>query len=467
MSSNPAFTDALAKAKEIAARLSSKTAQPVAAQSSIGETATLASGKCTSQEAINNINTSSNSAASSNHYFQYPTTSAPAPTSIVTKHLKTTVEFSIPGFKVGLIIGAKGETLKRIERATDTRITFEPLSTPNPNDMPERRGFIVGLPDDCERARLMIIEKSEEATMPGSVADSSSRIQSSSSFVDSSVTPIVSPPSHRDPQGNSYPHIDMSSPNSKVGLCIGRGGETIRDLQERTGARIFIAPDSTPGASDPYANRPVVISGPESNIQLAKQLLSELLETGRMTGPSPSLGMLGSSHHMGDQDRSAIAGAGTTITLTVPDHLVGLLIGKRGEGMKMITIQSRARISVDPPFSTGSPTRSIYVSGTPESISIAQQLIHDRLSSAAALEGNVYHSLSSSMSPQSAHVYSSQQQAALTAPQSYTQEQLKQIYDYYLQYYLQAGCDHATACEAAKAAMIGAGIPPFVDPSSY
>lgn len=457
--SSPAFTEALAKAKEIAAKLSTKT--------SPGNGSVTITSTNSQSPSLQTHSSASPTSGSFDTASQSMNTATIAP-----KHMKTTLEFSIPGYKVGLIIGAKGETLKRIERVTDTRITFEPLTTPNPNDMPERRGFIVGLPDDCERAKQLVLEKAEEATLAGAEAGKAASIASSIS--QGIGGPSFHTPYHRDPQGNLYPTFEMSIPNSKVGLCIGRGGETIRELQDRSGAKIFIAPDSTPGSSDPYSNRPVIVSGPDSAIHLAKQLISEVLETGKATGSTQPTILTATQH---DPTK-------TTVVLTVPDHLVGLLIGKRGEGMKHITSQSRARVSVDPPFSNGSPTRFIYVSGHPESVAIAQQMIHDRLASAAAMEGNIYQPISTVYQPDYSIPGASmmisqpftaangsvdqlyyQQQSRQSSATTYTQEQLKQIYDYYHQYYVQAGCDPATASEAAKSAMIGAGIPLYTESS--
>lgn len=201
-----------------------------------------------------------------------------------------------------------------------------------------------------------------------------------------------------------------------------------------------------PGATDPHASRPVILTGPEDAVQNAKRLLMEIVE-GNISSIRPSTG---------SQDPNKV-----TITITVPDHLVGFLIGKRGEGMKHITNQTKARVSVDPPFSTGAPTRLVYVSGAPESVALAQQMIHDRLTSSSSVDA-----APATVAVQPQAQTQAQSQATYAPPavsNVYNQDQLKQIYEYYLQYYLQAGCDMPTATEAAKSAMAGAGIPPYVE----
>lgn len=229
---------------------------------------------------------------------------------VAPRSLKTTMELTIASSKVGLVIGARGETLKRIERATDTKITFEQPSAAS-NETNERRLYIVGVPEDCESAKRLVLEKAEDH-FPQST--------STRSYGPGSATP-------RDAFGNPLPSVHFTIPNSKVGLCIGRGGETIRELQDRSGAKIYVSPDSST-SPDPN-ERLITVTGSEDSINTAKMLIEEVLESGGVRALQEK-GLLGSQigGHMGGQMGGSSVGSGPSVTLCVPDQMVGMLIGK-------------------------------------------------------------------------------------------------------------------------------------------
>lgn len=64
-------------------------------------------------------------------------------------------------------------------------------------------------------------------------------------------------------------------PASRIGLCIGKGGETVRTLQDRSGAKIIVTPDRDTDLSAP--DRPIAITGTAEMIALARQLIDELV----------------------------------------------------------------------------------------------------------------------------------------------------------------------------------------------
>merc|ERR1719433_600659 len=67
--------------------------------------------------------------------------------------------------------------------------------------------------------------------------------------------------------------FEMSVPGHKVGLIIGKGGETIKQLQERSGAKIIIVQDSPEAAHE----KPLRITGDPNAVETAKELVSEIL----------------------------------------------------------------------------------------------------------------------------------------------------------------------------------------------
>lgn len=72
---------------------------------------------------------------------------------------------------------------------------------------------------------------------------------------------------------------------------------------------------------------------------------------------------------------------GTSKRIDIPNGRVGVIIGKGGETIKYLQLQSGAKIQVtrDMDADLNSPTRMVELMGTPEQISKAEQLINDVL----------------------------------------------------------------------------------------
>lgn len=74
-------------------------------------------------------------------------------------------------------------------------------------------------------------------------------------------------------------------------------------------------------------------------------------------------------------------GQGTSKKIDIPNGRVGVIIGKAGETIKYLQLQSGAKIQVtrDMDADPNSPTRPVELMGTPEQIAKAEQLINDVL----------------------------------------------------------------------------------------
>ncbi|RKO89918.1 hypothetical protein BDK51DRAFT_46891 [Blyttiomyces helicus] len=168
---------------------------------------------------------------------------------------KISYEKTIPNNMAGLVIGRGGETLKRVERDCNVRIQF---SSVNERDREaDRTSTIIGSKKDVDRACEMI--------------DDLMKSSSSSSGPPQRSFPGPPPP----PPGSVT--ITMAVPSMKVGLVIGRGGEMIGSLQERSGAKIAVTPDSQ---SDRDANtRNVNLTGSDQAVQIARSLIEDLVIT--------------------------------------------------------------------------------------------------------------------------------------------------------------------------------------------
>lgn len=81
------------------------------------------------------------------------------------------------------------------------------------------------------------------------------------------------------PQGASYgypaPSKKIEIPNGRVGVIIGKGGETIKYLQLQSGAKIQVTRDMD---ADPNsASRGVELMGTPEQVAKAEQLIKDVL----------------------------------------------------------------------------------------------------------------------------------------------------------------------------------------------
>ncbi|XP_024539994.1 far upstream element-binding protein 1 isoform X2 [Selaginella moellendorffii] len=151
-------------------------------------------------------------------------------------------------------------------------------------------------------------------------------------------------------------------PNTKVGLVIGKGGETIRTLQQQSGAKIQVTRDAE---ADPGAvTRQVELTGTPEQISRAEQLIREVVGDGIVGGPVGG----GGTGSVGDP-----------IHVRVPNNKVGLIIGKGGETIRNLQQTSGARIQVqhDRETEPGATERIVTLVGTKQQTDIATDMIKD------------------------------------------------------------------------------------------
>uniref|UniRef100_A0A2P2IPZ1 Uncharacterized protein MANES_17G094800 n=1 Tax=Rhizophora mucronata TaxID=61149 RepID=A0A2P2IPZ1_RHIMU len=160
----------------------------------------------------------------------------------------------------------------------------------------------------------------------------------------------------------------ITIPNGKVGVVIGKGGETIKYIQTQSGAKIQITKDQE---SDPHAlTRDVDLMGTSEQISRAEKLINEVI----------------AETDSGGSASSAVHGVGTEaeqFSMKVPNDKVGLLIGKGGETIKYMQSKSGARMQIIPlhlPPGDPSTERTVYINGSTEQIEAAKELVNDVMS---------------------------------------------------------------------------------------
>lgn len=90
----------------------------------------------------------------------------------------------------------------------------------------------------------------------------------------SNSAPSTIPVSYSSYLGGSSKKIDI--PNGRVGVIIGKGGETIKYLQLQSGAKIQVTRDMDADPNSP--TRTVELMGTPEQIAKAEQLINEVLE---------------------------------------------------------------------------------------------------------------------------------------------------------------------------------------------
>ncbi|KAM6559115.1 hypothetical protein CsatA_028354 [Cannabis sativa] len=172
-------------------------------------------------------------------------------------------------------------------------------------------------------------------------------------------------------QASQGPGKKISIPNGKVGLIIGKGGETIKYLQSQSGAKIQITRDSE---ADPYSlSRDVELTGTSEQISRAEQLINDVISQTDTGNSAPSANQGGNPVQ---------PGAGQFI-MKVPNNKVALLIGKGGETIRNMQSKSGARIQIVPlhlPPGDTSTERNVYIDGSEEQIDSAKELVNEVIS---------------------------------------------------------------------------------------
>nr|KAJ0200755.1 hypothetical protein LSAT_V11C600303990 [Lactuca sativa] len=168
--------------------------------------------------------------------------------------------------------------------------------------------------------------------------------------------------------GNPSKKIDI--PNGRVGVIIGKGGETIKYLQMQSGAKIQVTRDMD---SDPHSlTRTVELTGTSESIAKAEQLIKDVLAEAESGGSGiVSRRMPGES------------GGAEQFVMKVPNNKVGLIIGKGGETIKNMQASTGARIQViplHPPPGDTSTERTVQIDGSSEQIEAAKQLVNEVIS---------------------------------------------------------------------------------------
>ncbi|XP_063824207.1 poly(rC)-binding protein 3 isoform X3 [Ostrinia nubilalis] len=321
-----------------------------------------------------------------------------------------TIRLIMQGKEVGSIIGKKGEIVKRFREESGAKINISDGSCP------ERIVTVTGNTSAIFKAFTLICKKFEEWCS-----------QFNESGGGGSRSPIT---------------LRLIVPASQCGSLIGKGGSKIKEIRDVTGANIQVASEMLPnsteravtisgtcdaitqciyhiccvmlesppkGATIPYRPKPnvagpVILAGGQAyTIQgnyavpaqdmggLAKSPLAGLAalglgglgpaNTGGLNPAAALAALAGSQLRTSNQSRNQPATNQQSHEMTVPNELIGCIIGKGGTKIAEIRQISGAmiRISNCEEREGGSTDRTITISGNPDSVALAQYLINMRI----------------------------------------------------------------------------------------
>uniref|UniRef100_A0A673GPD0 Poly(rC)-binding protein 3-like n=1 Tax=Sinocyclocheilus rhinocerous TaxID=307959 RepID=A0A673GPD0_9TELE len=310
----------------------------------------------------------------------------------------------------------KGETVKKMREDVSNSNARINISEGN---CPERIVTITGPTDAIFKAFAMITYKFEE-----DIVNSMSNSQATSK------PPVT---------------LRLVVPASQCGSLIGKGGSKIKEMRESTGAQVQVAGDMLPNSTERAVT---ISGAPEAIIQCVKQICVVMLESppkgatipyrpkpataqvifsggqlradtltapatanlslllqhqplpaytiqGQYAIPHPDLTKL---HQLAmqqtpftslGQTTPAFPGVdassqASTHELTIPNDLIGCIIGRQGTKINEIRQMSGAQIKIANAME-GSSDRQITITGTPANISLAQYLINARFRDVAAM----------------------------------------------------------------------------------
>uniref|UniRef100_A0A8C5VL29 K Homology domain-containing protein n=1 Tax=Microcebus murinus TaxID=30608 RepID=A0A8C5VL29_MICMU len=249
-----------------------------------------------------------------------------------------TTRLLMHGKEVGSIIGKKGESVKKMREESGARINI------SEGNCPERIITLAGPTNAISKAFAMIIDKLEE--------DISSSMTNSTA---ASRPPVT---------------LRLVVPANQCGSLIGKGGCKIKEMRESAGAQVQVAGDMLPNSTE----RAITIAGiPQSIIPCVKQICAVMLETLSQSPPKgvtipyrpkpssspvifaggqPDLtkphqlavqhGIESSSPEVNGYWGLDASAQTTSHELTIPNDLIGCIIGRQGAKINEIRQMSGA-----------------------------------------------------------------------------------------------------------------------------
>jgi len=252
-------------------------------------------------------------------------------------------DWNVPDRMVGLIIGKGGESIANIYAKSGCKIQFAPDSA----GMADRPCTLTGTPEGIKKAKELvaeIIQRAQDMT-PGLANDN----------------------------GAGTTVIEVLIPGSKVGLIIGKAGETIRTLQERAEVKMVMIQENNQLTMD---DKPLRITGEYQKCQRAKDMVMELIA--EKSGGAAAGGGMGRGRPFNGAGPGMPGYGGPEHRFPVPAEKCGLVIGKGGETIRSINANSGAHVELSRLPGSNPGEKIFTIHGTQEQVQRAIQLVCEK-----------------------------------------------------------------------------------------
>lgn len=267
---------------------------------------------------------------------------------------RTSAYHWVPQDRVGAVIGGHGAVIRSLQDKSGAIIQVH-----NATIRDDHKLFtILGYPSQIETA-IQLIADIVGRTRSGHVTPNSGNVDR--------------PPHYSSRHAGRANDLGRTIlvPTSCVGLVIGRNGDTIRNLQDSSGAEIKVTPDQHAQPGQP--NRPILITGTEEAIAIANRLITDIVMDARSR-----------RHSMSNPPLGGMINGEVVIMeeLRVPNEKVGLIIGKKGVAIRELQVRSGAKIQVTKDDSSVQTdgTRPVSITGTRSQVDEACSLIASKIS---------------------------------------------------------------------------------------
>ena len=276
---------------------------------------------------------------------------------------------------VGLLIGPKGTNQKRLEQESGCKILVRGKGTQKegmpelPEDSEEQHVLIIG---DSETAvkrathlvnKILLANEKERNQIKEEQIKKSQEIRTELLIKDGTINKnknLVIENYYMTPYGPPDKNAKiLGVPDDCVGLIIGKNGDTIRRLNRESGCKIQIAIEKIPNSQI----RNVFIEGPEDKYEKAKNLIEEIV--------TEQINMKNTYSHLGETNPFP----GPHSPLKIPNKMVGLIIGRNGETVKIIHEVTGCQIFIPKDSKPNEDFRELQLSGKPESVEICKREI--------------------------------------------------------------------------------------------
>lgn len=264
---------------------------------------------------------------------------------------------------VGLIIGRNGENLRKVESESGARVQFVQAKD---SRAVERQCTITGPAHAREDAKTAIFRIIDDGS-----GTSDNNPDKGGYTAGMPGRAKVNLPALREGEASSQ----IMVPDKTVGLIIGRGGETIKDLQERSGCHVNIVGEN----KSQSGLRPVNLIGSQEATAKARQLILEIVESdSRGLSANNQTASRGFQDPYSNPSGAGGGASGADKTIHVPSEAVGMIIGKGGETIKDMQRTTGCKINVNQP-QRPDVTRQIDLSGTPSAMADAERAIWEKV----------------------------------------------------------------------------------------